>query len=216
MKVVVFGATGGTGRAVIRTLLAGGHQVSGFARNPAALDGQPGLSVVTGDAMNPADVASAVAGQDAVVVSLGNSQKKSARWFGAERTTAADVCEIGTRNIIAAMQAASVARLVCVTAFGVGDTRDKLPLTFKIFFRLFLRAQMADKERQEVLVKASGLDWTLVQPVGLNDAPATGKWLASKSGEINTTMVSRADLGAFVAEELVRSKHLRETIAFSG
>ena len=75
---------------------------------------------------------------------------------------------------------------------------------------------MADKELQETLVKASGLDWTLVQPVGLNDLPATGAWLASRTGEIRKHMVSRADLATFIAAELVSSRYRLETIAVSG
>lgn len=216
MKVVVFGSTGGTGRAVIRTLLAGGHEVTAFARDATKLTAAPGLSVLTGDAMNAADVARAVAGQDRVVVSLGNSQNAYALLFGARRTTPRNVCEVGTRNVIAAMQAASLSRLVCVTAFGVGDTRDRLPLLFKVFFRLLLREHMADKEQQEKLVKASGLDWTLVQPVGLTDLPATGRWLASAAGDIRAQMVSRDDLAAFIASELCEPRHVRETVAFSG
>jgi uncharacterized protein YbjT (DUF2867 family) len=216
MNVIVFGATGGTGRAVIRSLLAARHRVTAFVRNPAKLTAQPGLSVATGDAMNAADVSRSVAGHDAVVVSLGNSQNPIARLLGAQRATPPNVCEAGTRNIIAAMQAASVKRLVCVTAFGVGDTREKMPAAFKLFYRLFLREQMADKEQQEKLIKASGLDWTLVQPVGLTNRPAAGAWLASPSGEIGKPTVSRADLGAFIAAELAASGHMRQTVAVSG
>ena len=174
MKIAVFGATGGTGRAVIATLLEGGHQVTAFARDPAKLDAAPGLTVLEGDVMNAASVAPAVAGQDGVVVSLGNSQNAVAMRLGAKRHTPTDVCEVGTRHIIGAMQAASVARLVCVTAFGVGDTRDILPPMYRLFYRLLLSEHMADKENQERLVKASGLDWTLVQPVGLRRRPGDG------------------------------------------
>ena len=127
-----------------------------------------------------------------------------------------DVCEAGTSNVIAAMQAAGVLRLVCVTSFGVGDTRAAAPLLFRVVFRLFMREVMADKERQERLAKASGLDRTLVQPVGLTDRPAAGHWMASTAGKIGRSMVSRADVGAFIAAEAVQRRHVRETVAFSG
>ena len=216
MKVVVFGATGGTGRAVIGALHGAGHAVTAFARDPARLPDMPEVAVVRGDAMSAGDVAAAVAGQDAVVVSLGNAQGSIGLMFGAKRTTPRDVCEVGTRNIVAAMQAAGVTRMVCVTAYGVGDTRDRLPLMYKLFYRLLLREQIADKEAQEKVVKASGLDWTLVQPVGLNDAPGAGTWLASTSGETRTHMVSRADLAAFIATELAGRAHVGQTVSFSG
>lgn len=216
MKVVVFGSTGGTGRAVVRTLLAGGHQVTAFARDPAKMEMQTRLSLVVGDVMNPANVARAVAGQDAVVVALGNSQNPFAMLLGAKRTTPANICEAGTANVIAAMQTASVRRLVCVTSFGVGETREKLPLVWKLFFRALLREQMQDKERQETVVRASGLDWTLVQPVGLDDTPATGAFLASRSGARRKAMISRADVAAFIAQEVTGPGHVGQTVTVSG
>ena len=216
MKVAVFGATGGTGRAVIRTLLAAGHRVTALARNPARLAAAPGLSVLAGDVMNPADVAPAIAGQDGVVISLGNSQNALALRLGAKRHTPPDVCEVGTRHIIAAMQAASVARLVCVTAFGVGDTRDILPPMYRLFYRLLLSEHMADKEKQESLIKASGLEWTLVQPVGLTNGPATGRWLASATGEVRQQRVSREDLAACIVAALLENRYPRQSVTFSG
>jgi putative NADH-flavin reductase len=216
MKIVVFGATGGTGRAVVHSLLADGHAVTGFVRDPAALAPRPALHTVSGDAMRPGDVARAVAGQEAVVVSLGMPQRRTGLVPRATPEGPPYVCEAGTGNVIAAMQGAGVARLVCVTSFGVGDTRAAAPLLFKVVFRLFMREVMADKERQERLVKASGLDWTLVQPVGLTDRPAAGHWVTSTSGKTGRSMVSRADLGAFIAAEVVQRCHVRETVAFSG
>ena len=95
--------------------------------------------------MNAADVAGAVPGHDLVIVSLGNSQNPFAMMFGARRTTSANVCEEGTRHIMAAMQAARMARLLVVSAFGIGDTRTRLPFAFKLFYRAVLREHMADK-----------------------------------------------------------------------
>ncbi len=217
MKVVVFGATGKAGRAVALTLLAAGHQVTVFARDPAKAPAQNGISVIAGDALNAAEVARAVAGQDAVVVSLGNSQNPVILWLGAKRTTPPNICEVGTANVIAAMTAASVTRLVCISSYGVGDTRDRPSRAHKLIFRLLrLGEQMADKEQQEKLVKASGLDWTLVQPVGLTDGAATGRWLASPTGERRKRTISRVDLAAFIVETLSGGRHLRETVVLSG
>lgn len=106
MKVIVFGSTGGTGRAAIASLLAAGHEVTAFARDVSALAEIPAVRTVRGDAMRAADVAAAIPGHDAVVVSLGNSQNPFAMMLGARRTTPPNVCEVGTRNIIAAMDEA--------------------------------------------------------------------------------------------------------------
>ena len=75
---------------------------------------------------------------------------------------------------------------------------------------------MEDKERQEALLKATALDFVIVQPVALTDAPATGDWLASVQGQIRRQRVSRSDLAQFLVEELGQPRHHRETVAFSG
>ena len=171
MNIIVFGPTGGTGRAAISSLLADGHTVTAFARVPSKLSPAQGLTIVKGDAMSAADVARAIPGHDAVVISLGNAQLPLAVSLGARRTTPADICEVGTRNIVEALGPGSPVRVIAVTAYGVGDTREKMSITFKILFQLFMRELMADKERQEAVLKASDLDYVVVQPVGLTDAP---------------------------------------------
>jgi nucleoside-diphosphate-sugar epimerase len=158
MKVIVFGSTGGTGMATMRALVAAGHDVTAFARDPTKLPSSPAIRPVRGDVMNAAEVAVAVPGHDLAIVSLGNSQNPFAMMLGARRTTPANVCEAGTRHIVAAMQAAGMARLLVVSAFGIGDTKARLPFAFKLFYRTVLREHMADKEKQEELVKSSGLD----------------------------------------------------------
>ncbi|HQT86639.1 MAG: hypothetical protein B7Z58_17200 [Acidiphilium sp. 37-64-53] len=216
MKTIVFGATGGTGAAVIRLLRAEGDDVTAFVRNPARLTEQAGVALVTGDVMNPPDVAAAMPGHDRVVISLGNSQNPFALLLGAKRTTPRDVCETGTINIIAAMQAAGVRRVVCVTAFGIGATRTKSPLMFKIFYSLVLREHMADKERQEAALRASSLDWTLVQPVGLTDQPATGTYTASPTGALGKQTMGRADVARYILTALADPATIGQSIALSG
>jgi uncharacterized protein YbjT (DUF2867 family) len=216
LKILVFGATGGTGQATLRALVAAGHQATAFARDPAKRPDMAGVTAIRGDVMHAADVTAAVPGHDAVIVTLGNAQNPFALMFGARRTTPRDVCEVGTRHIISAMQQAGIRRLIVLTAFGIGATRDKLPLAFKIFYRLVLREHMVDKEKQEALVKASGLDWTLVQPVGLTDAPATGRWLADTDGKIRGQQMSRADVAACLVSILDAGLYKGATVALSG
>lgn len=216
MSIIVFGPTGGTGRAVITKLLADGHTVTAFARDPSKLSPMPGLTIVKGDAMNPADVKRAIPGHDAIVISLGNPQLPLAVSLGARRTTPADICEMGTRNIVAALGPGSKVRVLAVTAFGVGDTRGKMSMTSKIMVQLFMQQLMADKERQEAALKASDLDYVLVQPVGLTDTPATGDWVASAKGETRKMRISRKDVAAFIADEITNPLYHRQTVALSG
>lgn len=216
MKILVFGASGGAGRAIVAHALAEGHDVTAFVRDAGKLAPAPHLSIVEGDAIRPDDVAGATPGHDAIVVSLGNSQNAFALLLGLRRTTPRNVCEAGTRNILAALGAGSTVPLIVVSAFGVGDTRSKLTPMVRLFYRLVLREQIADKERQEAALKASGADCLLIQPVALTDKPATGDWFASWTGEVRGAEISRADMAAFIVGEIGARPRRRGTVALSG
>lgn len=216
MRLIVFGATGGTGRAVIARALAAGHVVTAFARDAGKVPAAEGLHVFQGDAMVAADVARALVGQEAVVISLGNSQNPFALLFGVRRTTARSICETGTRHILSGLPQGSKVPLIVVSAFGIGETRPKLPFLFKLFYRLFLREQMADKERQEAVLRASSARWVIIQPVALTDKQPTGQWTATRDGTLGKAEVSRADLAAFLLSVLEDGKDTGGTVSLSG
>lgn len=216
MRVVVFGATGGTGRAVMEKALSAGHSVTAFARQADRITPADGLTVIQGDVMDSAQVAPALEDQDAVVISLGNSQNAFALLFGARRTTPKDVCEVGTRNILFGLPTDRASPIIAVGAFGTGDTAKNLPFMFKLFYRLVLREQMADKEKQDQVLKASSAPYTLIQPVALTDKPGTGTWTTSRDGSLGKSEVSRADLAAFIVQLLQDRGGHCDTITFSG
>lgn len=214
MRLLVLGATGGTGRAVVDRALDAGWDVTAFVRDPARIAPAPGLAVVTGDATRAEDVARALPGHDAVVISLG--ERPGAFDFLPGRGASSGVCQIGTRNVLDALPTDAPPRLVVVSAFGVGATRETAPWYVRLYLRLFMKALMDDKERQETLLKAADVDFVIVQPVALTDAPATGDWLASPDGGIRRQQVSRGDLAAFILSELREPRRHRATVAFSG
>ncbi len=216
MNILVFGATGGSGRAVVARALDAGHEVTAFVRDPSRMEAAPRLTVVAGDATCADDVARALPGHDAIVISLGDRPKPFDWLPGRRRAASSRVCEIGTRNILAAMPSDAPPRIVVVSAFGVGDTRETAPWYLRLYLRLFMEDLMADKERQETLLKKADPDFLIVQPVALTDAGASGRWTASTEGAIGRQQVSRGDLAAFIVDELTEGRHRRETVAFSG
>lgn len=216
MKVLVVGATGGSGRAVVRELLVRGHEVTAFSRHARSLAGTEGhLRAIDGDATNPADVDRVVRGQDAVVVTLGISENPlRVRLFGSAGTPM-DVRSRGTRAVVSAMRRHGVRRLVVQTSYGVGETRTMLPLGQRLVFRLLLHPQIADTERQEREVRASGLDWVLVQPVNLTDDPHPGLPFVSTSGEIRGLKVPRACVGRFLVRAVEEPRYIGRSVALS-
>ena len=112
--------------------------MTAFARDASKLPEREEIAVIVGDATDADAVARAVVGHDAIVVALGDSRNPFALAVGMKRITPPNICEIGTAHVIAAAQAASVQRLVCVTSYGVGDTRKLLPPMHKLIFRWLL------------------------------------------------------------------------------
>lgn len=217
MKILVFGATGGSGRAAMEHLVLQGHEVTAFTRQaPAGSEDTERVRYVSGDVMNATDVEHAVAGQDAVIVTLGIRENAlRVRVFGPARTPL-DVRSAGTRNVIDAMRKHGVRKLVVQTSYGTGDTRDRLGLVDKLFFDLILKPQIADTEKQHDDVLASGLDWVIVQPVHLTDAPDSDMPYASTAGEVMTLKVSRNSVGRFLAHSAQTPDFDRKSVSLSG
>lgn len=150
MNVLVVGATGGSGRATVQELLKAGHTVTAFSRHADRLaELSDRLITINGDATNPREIEGAVRGQDAVIVTLGISENPiRVRLFGSAKTPG-DVRSRGTEQVIAAMRNQGVSRLVVMSTFGVGETRDALIWRERALFKLFLKPQIADTEVQE-------------------------------------------------------------------
>jgi putative NADH-flavin reductase len=217
MNVAVFGATGGVGRLVVQESLDHGHQVRAVARNPAALAVTHGrLAIVTGDVRDPTAVSRAVAGQDAVVWAVGGHD--ALRTMLARGTTrSTDLCTVGTTNILAAMDHYAVRRLVAVSSWGVGESRGRVPLLFRFFiFPLILKDELADKERQEALIRMSDLDWTIVRPSRLSDGPKSGRYRTGSALSYHAwAHLSRADLAAYLVSLLAQGEAVRQTLEVS-
>ncbi len=204
MKILVFGASGGTGRELVGQALDQGFEVTAYVRDPAKMDNvqHSNLNIVRGDVLDPVCVANAMQDQQAVFVTIG---------AGSQRTT---IREQGTSTIINAMQQTGVRRLVCLSSLGVGDSKANLSFFTKyIIVGIFLRHAFADHERQEVVVKNSGLDWTLVRPPHLKGGPRTGVYqhgFAVRYRDIKG-WISRADLADFMLTQLANNIYVHQS-----
>jgi uncharacterized protein YbjT (DUF2867 family) len=216
MKVLVVGATGGSGRAAVDELLARGHEVTAFSRHATTLGAVPDrLRAVDGDAADPAAVDRAVRGQDAVIVTLGISEHPVRVRLRGPAGTPMDIRSRGTHNVITAMCQHGIRKLVAQTTYGVGATRDMLPMRQRLVFRVLLWPQIADTERQEREVRASGLDWVIAQPVNLTDDPDDGLPFVSPIGELRGMTVSRRCVGRFLVRAVEGSEYVGRSVTLS-
>lgn len=202
MKVLVLGATGGTGRLIVHDALEKGHSVVALVRSAAGAD-LPGAVLIEGDARNEVILTRALNGCDAVVSALGTG-------MGFRKVS---LLTEATRALILAMTHSGVRRLVCISALGVGDSRGHGGFVFdRIFQPLLLSEAYKDKERQEAAIRSSSLDWVTVRPGMLTNDPARGsvRAIVDVAG-VKGGKVARGDVARFVVEQLVTNTWLKQT-----
>lgn len=156
MRIAVFGSTGGNGRLILHEAVGRGHDVTAFARRADALADMPGLAaLVAGDGRDRAAVEQAVAGQQAVIMTVSGR---------GEPGVAAGIA----RTVTAVMTSLEVRRLVATSAYGLVATRPRVlaPLVRRVFGKTF-----ADQLAADQIVEASDLDWTIARATRLTKGP---------------------------------------------
>ncbi|MBY6265437.1 SDR family oxidoreductase [Azospirillum sp. 412522] len=194
-RILVLGATGGTGRLIVRQALDRGYDVAALVRSPEKAAGLDGATLIVGDARDGTVLRRALQGRDAVVSALGTP---------ASPFRGVTLLSSATRALVDAMKAERVGRLVAITGIGAGDSAGHGGFLFdSLIFPLLLRKVYADKNRQEAVVRESGLDWVLVRPSVLNDKPGRGTIRAlTDLSDFRGGTIARADVARFVLDQL--------------
>lgn len=204
MKVLVLGAGGKTGGATVQLAAAAGHQVTAFVRRAGDYRAPAGVTVTEGDATDVDAVAAAVAGQDAVIDTIGGKTP-----YKSNITLEDDVA----KAVVAAMQRHAVRRLLVTSSLGVGDSTANSTGFLRILLKTFLRGSSADKAAMERDVTASGLDWTIARPAVLTDGPARGdvRVFDPTTGE-KAHKIARADLAGWLVAHLDDRAYVHHTV----
>jgi putative NADH-flavin reductase len=208
LKITLFGATGGTGKYLVEAALARGYYVTAFARNPAKLGLQSErLFTVEGDIQDPQKVFEAVAGADVVISVLGPTSNQPT--FEVSR---------GMANILAAMQAYGVRRLVVSSGAGVSDLNDAPGLVDHLIgalLKLTSRHVLEDMRRTVDLVRTSDRDWTVVRVPMLTNDPKTGEVKVGYVGKGIGARISRSDMADFMLQQATDKTYLCQAPAIS-
>ena len=206
-KLLLLGATGPTGQHVVSQALQRGHDVTLLVRDPQRLpDSFRRLRVHTGSATDESALGRAVAGQDAVISTLGVGKS-----FNPQGLIAGSV-----PSIIQAMTLHQVRRLIFMSAYGVGPTIQDVPFVPKLFMRTLLRDVYADKAAGDSALRNSDLEWTLVHPVTLTNSEATGKYRVGERLALHGfPAISRADVADFLVKQIDDRSYVRTSVLVS-
>jgi putative NADH-flavin reductase len=208
-KVLVFGASGKTGKLIVKKLLKDGFSVIAFVRNPATMASftQQNLRIVKGDILDYDSVQIAVKECDIVVSALGNM-----------KLMANTIISDGVSNIIKAMKQYGKSRLLFMSSLGVGDSKGQLGLIYNlIYLPTFLRNVFKDKERQEKLIHESGLEWTVIRPAHFLPFPLPMQYricVAPKRPRLLPIM-SRYHVADFIAKECKEQRYVQQNVSLS-
>ena len=206
-RLLVFGATGATGLQVVSQALEQGYDVTAFVRNPDKLTQRSDrLRQVVGNTENAEAVTRAVPGHDIVISALGVGQS-----FKPD-----GLIERSMRNVVTAMEAAGVRRLIWQSAFGVSGTRRDVPLVPRIFMATLLRRIYADKKAGEDFLRQHALDWTLVCPTGLTNSAGAGRYRAGERLTLRgVPTISRSDVAAFMLTQIEDRTYVNKEVLVS-
>jgi uncharacterized protein YbjT (DUF2867 family) len=205
MNLLVLGASGATGKRLVTQALAHGHSVTAFSRHPErVVITHARLSLATGDAASDAQaVDRTLPGHDAVFSCLGRGLSFAPQ----------DLMARATRNILPAMEVNGPKRLIFLSAYGVAPDLDGATGFAKLFFTTLLRGIYADKAKGEAAVRASLLDWTLVNPVILTNDAAIKKCRSGEKLDVPPmAKMSRASAAAFMLDCLVDPGTIRKRL----
>ncbi len=202
MRIAVLGASGATGQELVKQALERGHAVVAVARDPGRLDvaPSPGLEVAQGDVMNPASVAAALDGVDAVVSGL-----------GIRKGDPAGTLTAGARALVAAQPP----RIVWLGALGAGASAGKAGLVYGLIMRIVAGSELGDKGEADHAALDAGA--TLVHPGPLTDGALsrtrkTVTLSAFKRPHPMPARVSRATLAAAMLDEAEQNHNAGEVV----
>lgn len=216
MKISVLGATGRTGQVIVEQALAAGHEVTALVRRPEGLPvtGEK-LTVLVGDARDPAIIEQLTAGHDAVICSLGIPASGRTR-EEINDDVRADVCTVSTKLLFEAMPRRGVKRIVLMSTHGAGGSEDGSP--YVLWLRDLVKNRVLDKDDMEAFIAASDapVDWTVIRNPAIYEGDIGRAHDVYTRIELNrSSQVTYADLAAFALSEVTAPRHVGQFLTIT-
>lgn len=204
MNILIIGATRGIGKYLTIQALSKNYNVLALARRKGLEEIKDRkLKVIQGNILDKNDLQNVIENIDCVCLTIGARPTfKKVKLFSE-----------GTVNIIKEMKEAGCRRLLCATGIGAGDSKGHGGFLYdKIINPLLLKTIYQDKDRQEEIIKSSGLEWTIVRPAMLTYGKQTEnyKTITDLTG-VTAKKISRADVADFMLKEIEQKNFLHQT-----
>lgn len=211
MHILILGPTGRTGRLLVNEALKRGHKVSVVVSHAYRLKTDPQLLVVhEGTPLNKYTLAEAMQGCDAVLSALNISRTSDFPW--AALRTGQDFLSLCMKNIIEAATEQHIDRIIITTAWGVAETRKDIPFWFRwLIDHSNIKYAYTDHEKAELMLQRSGMNYTIVRPVGLTNAQHEKPVQVSLNNSPKPTLkISRQNVAAFMLDVLEKDLYNRQ------
>ena len=213
-KIAVLGATGRTGIWIVKEALNRGYAVNALVRAQSSLDIEhPDLTVFKGVPTSAKDLARTMDGCDAVLNAL-NISRKTEWWLWSNLSSSPTFLSEVAQKVVAVAKEIDLKRCLTVSAWGTGSTKQDIPAWFRFFINnTKIGVTYRDHERQEAIWEKSGLDWTVVRPVGLTNDTAEKPiqvLLESKTTKPDKLTISRRMVATFMLDALENDPYIQQ------
>ncbi len=210
LPILILGASAGIGALTVDEAVARGLRVRAFARSAEKIPPREGVEAMVGDIREPGDLRRALDGVRGVIYTIGIRERVAMLW---EQET---LFSESTATLIPLMLEADVKRLVAVTGFGAGRSRQAMSRIEQLGHGAVLGRVYDDKSRQEALIMESALDWTIVRPVILTKGARTGRLkVLEQPKDWRNGLISRKDVAVYLIDAVTKGLHIRQDIVLA-
>ncbi|KON30350.1 hypothetical protein AC477_05060 [miscellaneous Crenarchaeota group-1 archaeon SG8-32-1] len=215
MKILLFGATGRTGKIILQKALNDGHEVTAIVRDPSKLEGI-NVNIIKGTPYDKESVNKAISNCDVVISTLNVSRESDSPW--AKLRSPKDMISRSIQNALEEMQENGAKRIIVMGVLGAGESRKKLPLILKIILSTSnLKYAFDDHTKQEELLAKSDTNWTVIRLPMLTDEEGEKDVIVKKLND-NTKLnkkINRTSVARFILKILEDDNYYKSIVAIS-
>jgi putative NADH-flavin reductase len=215
MKILLFGATGRTGKLILQKALKNGHEVTAIVRDPSKLNGT-NANIIQGTPYDKETVKKAINNCDAVINTLNVSRESDGPW--AKLRSPKDMISRSVQNALDVMPENSSKRVIVMGVLGAGESMKKMPFIFKLIINLSnLKYAFADHTKQEELLAKSNTNWTVIRLPMLKEEESEKNVIVKRLND-NTKLnknVTRGSVARFIIDILKDEKYYKSIVAIS-